>query len=102
MSVTMSAHTIVRPAGLRRIFRLSGQRIPRARSVRLVGSFDDWDANAHPLVRGPDGWWSISLELAPGTYYYFFLVDGVPRSDPESDGGRVAEWGGDYSVRIVR
>lgn len=33
---------------------------------------------------------------------YFFLVGGVHQSDPESEGKRVAGWGSDYLVHIVR
>jgi len=98
----MNTQTAVPVTGLRSVeFRLSDDGIPPARLVRLVGSFDNWGAGSHVLVHGSDGWWVVSIQLAPGTYYYSFLVDGIPRSDPAGSGGRVAEWGGDYSVRIV-
>ncbi len=83
-------------------FRIHGRRIPTARSVVLVGSFNRWDTSAHKLTRGPDGWWTVSLTLGPGTYTYLFLVDGVPWNDPEDDGRVASEWGGQYSVRVVK
>ncbi len=56
------------------VFRL---KAPDARQVSVVGTFNGWDSNAHPL-RGPDrdGVWSLSLPLPPGRYRYMFVVDG--------------------------
>jgi 1,4-alpha-glucan branching enzyme len=83
------------------VFRVNGGRIPEARSVTLVGSFNRWDTSVHQLARGSDGWWTISLSLTPGEYRYLFLVDGAPWNDPEDDGRVPCEWGGQYSVRLV-
>lgn len=83
-------------------FRFDGRRKPDARSVSLVGSFNRWDTSVHPLTRRPDGWWTISLILAPGEYLYLFVVDGVPWNDLEDDGRAPCEWGGEYSIRVVR
>ncbi len=82
-------------------FRLASVRVPGARGVALVGSFNHWDASAHCLMMGPDGWWCISLWLPPGQYPYLFIVDGFPFNDPEDDRRIPCEWGGHYSVSIV-
>ena len=82
-------------------FRLDGRRVPGARSVALVGSFNRWDSTVHLLQRGPDGWWTIGMWLPPGEHEYLFLVDGVPWNDPLDDGRRASVWGGDYSLRVV-
>jgi hypothetical protein len=94
--------SVLRQALKRVTFRLDGRRIPGARSVALVGSFNGWDSATHRLQRDPDGWWAVSLTLAPGAYPYLLLVDGVPWNDPEDDGRVPSEWGGQYSVRVVR
>jgi 1,4-alpha-glucan branching enzyme len=39
---------------------------PGARSVSLIGHFNDWDANAHPMRRRPDRWWIIEVHLSHG------------------------------------
>lgn len=44
-------------------------------SISVVGDFNDWNGESHSLIRDEDGIWSISLELAPGTYKYRFLVN---------------------------
>lgn len=65
-----------------------------ARSVSVVGDFNDWDPNATPLVETSEGVWSVVVRLKPGTVRYSFLVDGTEwRSDPrgvasQSDFGR--------------
>ena len=82
-------------------FRLDGRRVPEARSVVLVGSFNRWDSAAEPLRRDPDGWWTTEVLLSPGKYEYLFLVDGVPWNDPLADGRRANEWGTHYSLRAV-
>lgn len=49
---------------------------PEATNVFLAGTFNDWDPQASPLQRTPDGVWQITLGLAPGRYEYKFVVDG--------------------------
>ncbi len=84
------------------VFRLDGRRVPAARSVVLVGSFNRWDTAVHRLEPGSDNVWSIAVTLASGEYPYLFIVDGVPWNDPTDDGRVPCEWGGQYSVRVVR
>lgn len=83
------------------VFRLDSRLVPRAHSVILVGAFNRWDSAVHPLTAGADGCWTVSVALAPGTYPYLFLVDGVPWNDPQDDGRTPSEWGGEYSIRVV-
>jgi 1,4-alpha-glucan branching enzyme len=83
-------------------FRFDGRRKPAARSVSLVGSFNRWDTSVHPLALQPDGEWMISITLAPGEYPYLFIVDGAPWNDLSNDGRAPCEWGGEYSIRVVR
>jgi 1,4-alpha-glucan branching enzyme len=83
-------------------FRLNSREVPHATSVVLVGSFNRWDSAVHRLALDPGGWWTITLTLGPGEYPYLFLVDGIPWNDPEDDGRTPCEWGGHYSVRVVR
>lgn len=47
-----------------------------AKAVFLAGEFNDWDPTANPMLRGDDGEWTASLELAPGRYEHKFVVDG--------------------------
>lgn len=47
-----------------------------ARAVFLAGTFNDWDPQATPMVKGTGGNWSVAVELKPGHYEYKFVVDG--------------------------
>ena len=61
-------------------------RAPEAKSVSLIGDFNDWQPAAHPMTRMPDGGWVIRLELTHGHHQYQFLVDGKPTLDPNAMG----------------
>lgn len=50
---------------------------PDARTVSLVGDFNDWDPAATPLREAADaGVWTITVPLAAGRHQYVFMVDG--------------------------
>jgi len=57
---------------------------PRARSVAIVGDFNEWRPS--PMKRSVDGWWFAQLELSHGHHQYRFLVDGRPVLDPHATG----------------
>ena len=59
---------------------------PEARSVSVVGDFNQWDSSANPLKRRIDGGWSALVELPHGHHRYQFLVDGQPVLDPRDQG----------------
>lgn len=59
---------------------------PQAASVSVVGDFNNWDGNANPMRRQPDGSWTIQATLTHGHHQYYFLVDGHPTLDPRAQG----------------
>lgn len=51
---------------------------PGARVVSVAGTFNQWDANATPLVRtDANGVWTATITLPPGQHQYVFVVDSV-------------------------
>ena len=60
---------------------------PEAKQVSFVGDVNNWNPNATPMVRQPDGCWMASLELRHEYHQYAFLVDGKRVLDPNAAGG---------------
>ncbi len=58
-----------------------------AESVAVLGDFNDWDAERHPLTRRKDGSHSRTLSLATGQEYRFrYLLDDEQwMNDEEAD-----------------
>ena len=59
---------------------------PEAKQISIVGDFNNWNPNATPMIRQPDGQWMASLELSHGYHQYAFLVDGKRVLDPDAAG----------------
>ena len=75
-------------------------KAPQARRVSVVGTFNGWDPETHPL-HGPDknGEWSVRIALAPGQYRYMFVVDGIRwMADPNAVASQNDGFGGKNSI----
>jgi 1,4-alpha-glucan branching enzyme len=59
---------------------------PSAKTVAIMGDFNDWDPNATPMKRQPDGGWVAQVPLTHGHHTYLFVVDGVPQVDQRAQG----------------
>lgn len=57
---------------------------PRARSVCVAGSFNDWRPAVTPMIPMGRGWWVKGLVLPPGRYEYRLVVDGQWVPDPNA------------------
>ena len=66
---------------------------PEAGYVFLVGDFNAWSTNSHPMKKDKKGAWKTSINLLPGTYQYRFLVDGCWQNDPSCAGCVPNEFG---------
>src|SRR6266704_117482 len=79
-------------------------RFPEARSVHVVGSFNDWRTGIIVLEdRDHDGLWRGTVVLPAGTYEYMFVVDGerwVP--DHLAERQVADDYGRENSIVIVR
>jgi hypothetical protein len=82
-------------------FRFPKTLAPNVRRVAVRGSFNAWQADAHPLRKDADGEWGVTINLCPSRIVYYFDVDGVPWLDPDDDGRVPNEWGSEYSVRRI-
>jgi 1,4-alpha-glucan branching enzyme len=59
---------------------------PQAKSVSLVGDFNNWDPASNPMKQMPDKAWLLNLELKHGHHRYAFMVDGHLTLDPRAQG----------------
>lgn len=58
-------------------FSLSKEIVKSAKTVHLVGEFNDWNEKATPMKKSKDGSFSVTLELETGSEYQFrYLIDG--------------------------
>lgn len=71
-------------------------------TVALVGNFNNWDKDADPMMRRPDGAFEFVISLNPGSYRYKFVLNGsawIP--DPSNNHTQPDDMGGVNSVLDV-
>jgi len=78
-------------------FRLS---MPQARTVAVVGTFNNWDTKQTPMQKDGAGW-KATIPLAPGRYEYRFVADGQWLSDPNAKESVGNDFGSTNSVLVV-
>ncbi|QPC83148.1 isoamylase early set domain-containing protein [Phototrophicus methaneseepsis] len=66
----------------------------------LVGDFNEWDAQSHPMKQAEDGTWSLTISLDKGqVYQYRFYTDnGNWLNDNDADDYQPNPFGSDNSV----
>ncbi len=74
---------------------------PQAKEVFLVGDFNDWSPSSHPMKKGYDGSFGLSVTLGHGGHHYQFLVDGKRVNDPRAQGLARNESGEKVSLLLV-
>lgn len=81
------------PAGV--VFNFKPEGKPA--KIFLAGTFNNWNpSDPNYLLKndGPNGMWSITVKLAPGTYQYKFVADGQWIKDPSAPGSAPDGYGG--------
>ena len=81
-------------------FTLPKEAAPDAETVCVMGEFNNWSHDAHPLKRQKSGDFSLSLDLEKGRSYRFrYLIDGWKfENDWQADRYEANPYGGDDSV----
>ncbi len=75
---------------------------PEARAVSVVGEFNEWRQDRHPLKQKDAETWHITLQLPPGTYQYKFVIDGTRWEEDRQNPKRTAnEFGTTNSILEV-
>jgi 1,4-alpha-glucan branching enzyme len=69
----------------------------------VVGEFNNWSTDSHPMRKRPDGALEVVVPLAPGTYRFrYYLGDGRWENAWDADAYAENEFGGSDSVVVVR
>ena len=76
--------------------------MPKARSVAVVGNFNDWDARQTPLRKTDRGFWGAIVSLPPGQYEYRFVVDCQWLADPAAPESSPNPFGERNSIKVVK
>ncbi len=69
-------------------------------SLSLVGDFNNWSINEHPLTQAADGSWSVAVTISAGKQYqYRYFANGLTwHNDWQADAYAPNEYGTDNSV----
>ena len=85
-------------------FRLPKEAAASAKSVHLVGEFNDWDAEATPMQRLKNGSFKVMVDLEKDNeYQYRYLLEGCTwENDWDADKYVPSEFSGiENSVVVV-
>lgn len=79
-------------------------RAEQEAEIFVAGTFNNWDPFLHHLERSERGsdLYEAELRVAPGTHYYYFLVDGERMTDPLNRSGRFSISGISVSRFVTR
>lgn len=75
---------------------------PKAKSVSVAGSFNNWSTTANRLTKDSQGNWKTSIRLKSGQYQYRFFVDGSWTDDPKAKETALNQYGSKNAVLRVK
>jgi len=108
VATTVSAPSAVMPSTITPVMATVARPIvfefdaPAARSVQVLGDFNDWSRTSGSMQRGADGRWRITALVRPGRYIYAYLVDGERfLQDPVRDAVEDRDFGVTGSELVV-
>ncbi len=72
-------------------------------TVSVCGDFNSWGTTVNKMTQQADGTWTTTVKLAPGSYSYKFLVDGVTWKMDEGNPATADDgFGGKNSIVVVK
>ena len=82
-------------------FKLKKDQVDGASTVHLVGDFNDWNKESHPMKGLKNGSFSAVLDLESGRDYQFrYLIDGDKWLNDEGADSYVASPYGDQNAVV--
>jgi len=84
-------------------FRLDAPEVSGAKTVQLLGDFNNWDKSAEPMTALKTNDFTATLELETGKAYEFrYLINGsVWKNDPQADYFAANSYGEENSVILT-
>jgi 1,4-alpha-glucan branching enzyme len=81
-------------------FRLDANEAPEAKTVQLLGDFNNWDKSIEPMNTSKTNDFTATLELETGkTYQFRYLINGkVWKNDSQADYFAANSFGEENSV----
>ena len=81
-------------------FRLDAPEVSGAKTIQLLGDFNNWDKSAEPMTALKTNDFTATLELETGKAYEFrYLINGsVWKNDPQADYFAANSYGQENSV----
>ncbi len=75
----------------------------QAHSASVVGDFNSWSRDSHPMDRLKSGTWKVEITLQAGREYQFrYFVNGSEwHNDSEADKTVIHPYGGENSVVVT-
>ena len=73
---------------------------PGASDVKVVGTFNKWDATANPMRAEDDGWWVAEADIDAGEHFFRYVADGHWFTDFAANGVERNKYGWN-SILIV-
>jgi 1,4-alpha-glucan branching enzyme len=74
---------------------------PDAKTVRLLGDFNGWNPESHPMKKGKTGNWKIDVSLPPGTYQFRYFIDQSWWMNDQTVGAMPNDQGSENSIVTV-
>ncbi len=69
--------------------------------IYLAGDFNNWNEKSHPLKKGKDKKWSITIKLPPGEHQFRYVKNNEWYNDHKADKYVRTVWDSDNSVVVV-
>ncbi len=76
-------------------------RTSPGRQVYLAGDFNNWDPYMTDMDEIEPGTYSVTLNIKPGRYGYYYLIDGEPLTDPLNFQKSRSNAGEDISILYI-
>lgn len=75
--------------------------VPDAKSVSILGDFNGWNEEVHPLKQARDGSWKCDIKLEPGEYQFRYRVDRSRWLNDDAAPRKGNQFGSENSVVVV-